>query len=616
MRSIPSMILACLFVCLLANSAFSATYYVRTDGGTADQCTGLADAAYPGSGTGQACAWSHPFWALSVEGAASWKLSGGDVLIIGPGEYQMGYGAPNTGWCETEYPWDCHLPPLPSGIDANNPTRIFGKGYDTGCANPPQLWGTQRANQIISLENTNYAQVGCLEITDHSKCVEFHSDSAMTCERDSWPYGDWAVKGIQATDSANVYLFDLNIHGMGYGGIKAGRLTDWTVDRVRLAANGWVGWDGDVYGDDNNTGTLTFRNWTVEWNGCGETYPGEQPTGCWSQTAGGYGDGVGTGATGGHWIIEDSIFRYNTSDGLDLLYTRVGDSQIDIRRSQAYGNAGNQFKTNGNVSIENSLTVSECSFHQGKSFTYNVDACRAGGSAVSLTLRKGNKVSVINTTVAGEGDCLLTGECETTDGACDGSEQVIIQNSIFKGYPEYNATDDQACYAWFGDGADYFDFQMDYNLVYDAKISQQTLSAHDLSADPLFVNGALASFDGRLTASSPAIDAGLAVGSLNGLVPGHDINQTTRPNGNGVDLGCYEYVAATTSELVVGKNPGKETTSVAANAQVALWINTTNSRGDAPALEMLAFALTVKGAPSPHLSADFLGLGSLVRGRL
>ena len=33
------------------------TYYVRSDGGSTDQCNGLADAAYPGSGTNQPCAW-------------------------------------------------------------------------------------------------------------------------------------------------------------------------------------------------------------------------------------------------------------------------------------------------------------------------------------------------------------------------------------------------------------------------------------------------------------------------------------------------------------------------------------------------------------------------------
>lgn len=33
--------------------AAGATYYVRPDGGNAEQCTGLADAPCPGSGSGQ-----------------------------------------------------------------------------------------------------------------------------------------------------------------------------------------------------------------------------------------------------------------------------------------------------------------------------------------------------------------------------------------------------------------------------------------------------------------------------------------------------------------------------------------------------------------------------------
>ena len=39
-----------------SQAAQGATYYVRTDGGSADECTGQTDAAYPGSGTSQPCA--------------------------------------------------------------------------------------------------------------------------------------------------------------------------------------------------------------------------------------------------------------------------------------------------------------------------------------------------------------------------------------------------------------------------------------------------------------------------------------------------------------------------------------------------------------------------------
>lgn len=166
-----------------------------------------------------------------------------------------------------------------------------------------------------------------------------------------------------ASDSRNVLLQDLDIHGLAHTGVHAARIADWTVRNVRIAGNGWCGWDGDM-GDaeSSNSGTLTFQRWVVEWNGCAETYPGGEPDHCWDQTHGGYGDGVGTNVTGGHWIIEDSIFRHNASDGLDLLYVRENPSMIEIRRTRAHGNAGNPVKTAGPTTVENSLIVGDCGF--------------------------------------------------------------------------------------------------------------------------------------------------------------------------------------------------------------------------------------------------------------
>jgi hypothetical protein len=514
------------------------TYYVRTDGGTNTQCTGTVDAPYPGTGTQQPCAWSHPFWALDNSG--NWKIQGGDTIIIGPGSYMMGYGAPNTsGWCDASYPYECILPPLPSGPDSNHPTRILGRGWDSGCPNPPELWGTQRPWQILDLTGSSNVYIGCLEITDHSGCVEFHSNPAVECERDSYPFGHWASSGILASDSSNVTLKHLNIHGLASHGIVAGRISNWTVEDVRLAGNGWVGWEGDLPdGSDSNSGTLHFKEWVVEWNGCGETYPGEQPHNCWAQTADGYGDGVGTGTTGGHWIIEDSIFRYNTSDGLDLLYVREPGSQIEVKRTMAYDNAGDQIKVNGDTAIENCFVKSNCSFFNGKSFTWNVDDCRAGGSALALSLRKGNTISVINSTIAGEGDCLCIVECD--DSSCNGSETVFVQNNIFRGYPDFTSPGDTTCYFWF-DRDDFYKTRMDYNVIYKAKMGDNAYAAHDLNQNPLVVNDTLDSFDAHLQASSPAIDSGLAVGSLDGLVPSDDLEGHSRPGGGGVDRGAYEY---------------------------------------------------------------------------
>ncbi len=528
------------FLLVLWNSPCPAatTYYVRTDGGTADQCTGLFDAPYSGSGTDQACAWSHPFWALNTEGA--WKIIGGDAILIHPGSYRMGLGAPNTGWCSAWSAYDCHLPPLPSGPDAAQPTRILGAGWDQGCADPPEWWGAERPWQILSLNGTSNAVIGCLEITDHSECVESHSDPSVACERDTPPFGDWAAGGIYAVNSSNITLSHLNIHGLAHYGVHGGVLSNWTVENVRIAGNGWVGWDGDtdsVAEGSACAGDMIFRHFTVEWNGCGERYPEETPHGCWAQTAGGYGDGMGLGATGANWFIEDSLFRYNTSDGLDMLYVRLSPSNIRIQRTQSYGNAGDQIKVNGPTQIENSLMVSNCAFFHGKSFTWNVDNCRAGGSALALGLRRGNQVSVINSTIAGQGDCLCLVECGSGD--CDGSETLIMQNNVFIGYPEFLSPSDRACYIWF-EPAVFGTVNTDYNVVFNAKLGNVALAAHDLNQDPLVVDGTLEAFDGRLQAESPARDSGLATGSLGGLVPDHDLENRTRPQGAGVDRGAYE----------------------------------------------------------------------------
>lgn len=133
---------------LLSATAEASTYYVRTDGGPPDRCTGRADAAAPASGSGLACAWDHPFRALPPGGPA--RIAGGDTLQIGPGSYMVGFGAPgadtNTAVCSQDGTWECTLGRLPSGPDASHPTRLIGAGASAGCSNPPELWGTERAN--------------------------------------------------------------------------------------------------------------------------------------------------------------------------------------------------------------------------------------------------------------------------------------------------------------------------------------------------------------------------------------------------------------------------------------------------------------------------------------
>jgi hypothetical protein len=506
----------------------SATYFVRPDGGSSEQCSGLFDAPYPGSGTGKPCAWDHPFRALPPGGAP--RIVGGDTVIIAAGSYEMGIGAPGAEACSSDYPWDCVMPAVPSGPDTAHPTRMLGVGWESGCAHPPELWGSERASHVVDLTDTNFAEIACLEITDHAACVEFHS-GAIPCPRDAYPFGSWAVRGIFAADSSSVHLTHLNIHGLASTGIQAGRLADWTVEDVRIAGNGWVGWDGDIDGNDSDSGAMVFRRLTVEWNGCGETYPGGEPIGCWAQSAGGYGDGLGTGATGGDWVFEDSAFLHNTSDGLDLLYARSG-STITIRRTHAEGNAGNQIKTNGPAQIENSLVVGNCGYFAGKIFTYDVDDCRALGNTLSITLRTGDRVTLTNDTVSGEGDCLVLAGC---DGNCDGSESLQMRNNLFIGHTDFLQPFESTCLMYeetFPQGDAVFD--ADYSLI-DGVKDDACPGMHALcGVAPGVVNASLGSFDGHLRADSPAIDAGTVLGAPSDDLEGH--LRDGKP-----DIGAYEY---------------------------------------------------------------------------
>jgi hypothetical protein len=323
----------------------------------------------------------------------------------------------------------------------------------------------------------------------------------------------------------------------------AGRLKDWTLDRVKIIGNGLGGWEGDLDGDfSGNSGTIHFRHLQVEWNGCGETFPGLQPTGCWGQTSGGYGDGMATAVTAGHWIIEDSIIRHNTQDGIDLLYVRLPGSQIEIRRTLVEGNAGNQIKTTGPVTIDNSIVVGNCRFFQDKPYTSNWDDdCRAGGDAVATILRPGDQASLTHNTITGEGTCLMISGCALNQ-VCNGSEIVRLRNNIFQGRsPE---SGDPTCFAWYndesGDTLPASPYDTDYSIIHGTRFGNVTptcTGAHNsCNLAPGLVNTSINTFDAHPTAGSPAIDAASGL-----FTTAYDFGGAGRPFGSAPDIGAYEY---------------------------------------------------------------------------
>jgi hypothetical protein len=521
-RSIRALLAgAFLIVAALATSQAvdAATYYVRTNGGDATQCNGRSDTAYPGSGSNQNCAWKHPFVALPPGKTA--RIAGGDTLIIGGGNYMMGIGAPDSDRCNMSWSYDCHLPPIPSGPSATQPTRIHGQGYNAGCSAAPQLWGTERAYTVLNLRGSSNVELACLEITDRHACIRGHG-AGNACPST----GTWARAGLIAQDSANVKLTDINIHGMADKGIHAGRLRDWTMTRLTLRANGWVGWDGDIgSGNSSNSGNIVFRQSEIAWNGCAEKYPSTEIHACWGQQAGGYGDGLGTHQTGGHWLFEDTLVHHNTSDGIDLLYMADGGS-VTMRRVWAEGNAGNQLKTKGNSRIENSVVVGNCAYFSGKFNMLAGDNCRALGNALSVSLFANSTIDLVNNTISSQGDCLVL------SGGGSSNARLNIINNVLIGEVEWRNPSDRAC-AHYSDGGQEV-VSWDRNHISGVK-NNFCPSGSLCGTSPKLASTAYSGFNPTPLAGSPLIDA-----ANRSTATSSDYYNFARTAGAGPDIGAVE----------------------------------------------------------------------------
>ena len=555
----------------------AATYYVRADGGTAEQCTGLVDAAYPGKGSNEACAWVSPMIALppppGYGQTAVPRMHGGDTLMIASGSYMIGYGSLGASACNTGATYACTMAPVPSGPSANQPTRILG----ADCKRPPQLWGTERASSVLSLAGSSNVEVGCLEITDHSSCIENHCQMAGTCKgeidrcpRESYPYGTWAENGLVASDSKSVYLHDLNIHGMANEGIRVGRLTDWTMERVRIVGNGFGGWDNDIRNgvptaDTSNHGNIVFKDSEIGFNGCGEHYPAGDIYGCWGQNEGGYGDGLGSGPTGGNWVFDNMYVHHNTQDGLDLLYAD-GTGSIVMNRVRSEGNAGNQLKMAGNATVTNSVVIGNCAYFSragniGVGDMLPSDSCRAGGDTIAAL--PGNDIGPAgtntnhvvtllfqNNTIVGEGNGLISltrGNAASTanfvSNVLEGSSNWQLTTA---GYPEL------AGGIYFYTTTGYTQPTMNYtdNLFWNIKNGQCPNGS--LCQDPQFTNADIYAFSALPMPTSPLLGRGTVASSTS-----NDFRTFPRPSTrNGVvsyDIGAIQYQGMADNEIFNGK---------------------------------------------------------------
>ncbi|HEX6612620.1 MAG TPA: choice-of-anchor Q domain-containing protein [Rhodanobacteraceae bacterium] len=525
------------------NVASATTYYVRTDGGTAAQCNGTADKAYPGSGTNLSCAWNHPFVALpptTSNHPMSPRIHGGDTLVIDPGSYEIGIGAKDAtklyGACTSTYPWDCEMPAIPSGT-ASNPTRIVGAGWNSGCTSQPELWGSNRVYHVLSLDRSSNVVVACLNLDDHSACIDGDSDTSVACNRTSLPYGPWSDLGIHAQDSSNVTLQDLRIHGFASTAIQAGRLSNWTVNNVKMIGNGRAGWNGDLGGSSgsSNSGNLNFSNVEIGWTGCTEQYPSTTIYACWGSTTGGYGDSFGSAKTGGNWTFNQVYIHDGTQDGLDLLYAD-GTGKITVLRSKFVGNAGNQVKLAGPSVIQNSVIVGNCAHFNGQYHMQSGDNCRAQGNALVVRVFPGDLASVSYNTITGQGDCLT----QADGNYGDSTSEVDMYNNVLLGQPKWNDGSVKSClFYWSSPPRGKVAIQN--NVIWNTRY-YTTNPTGNTYADPRLTSESLSSFNATPLSGSPAIDK-----ASTRITVKTDYAGNARPVGAGYDIGSYEYGSSPTS---------------------------------------------------------------------
>lgn len=504
---------------LLSSPAWATTYYVRDGGGaygtSSTTCNGLTNAVYT-TGSGPNCAVSHPAYIMGVTGAngtgGAQIWSGGDTLSIDgdsdttPGtqaQYMVGYGMPNTGSaCNVSFQYFCILDDIPAGSSSSARTKIIGTGN-----NKPQLWSVANAYQVISSPN-NHVLMQSIEITDHYACA--YQDPVQGCPTLT---GNTQFDGMTlAGDDVN--LTDIYIHGLSRWGINGGAFGSATFTRVYVIGNGNSGIQIGSGGTQAVTGTLTFNQPIIEWNGCVEAYPLtggiDNPANysqCFGQDSGvefANGDGLAFGATGseaaGSWtLIGPGSISFNTQDGLDTLHgNSSGTGQIDKMKFE--GNAGQQIKANfQNTYLTNSLVIGDCGWWytsaQAGSGQMTPDvgdnhgSCRANGDSILFNTPANANINIYNNTIFSNGSVVLL-----QNGTCDSSVTLNVKNNIIQGgfdwYDDttWNGGGSNKLVAYFfdggtdgsGSGCTGLVWHEDYNIVTGTKSSNSGCTgAHD-----------------------------------------------------------------------------------------------------------------------------------------
>lgn len=123
----------------------------------------------------------------------------------------------------------------------------------------------------------------------------------------------------------------------------------------------------------------------------------------------------------------------------------------------------------------------------------------------------------------------------------------------------------------------------------------------NINSDPLFVGGG----DYHLTSSSPCIDSGTSTNA-----PATDIAGTPRPQGQGYDMGAYEYVGIPVPDIKANSQDGSITVSSGTLVSITLSLDPDNLSGQN------ADWWVAESAPDGFFYYFDLSTGSMVQGLL
>jgi hypothetical protein len=528
------------------------TWYVRPDGGTpftsatatpAGQCDGKHDAAYPGSGVNQPCALGNIRYLWTDEATyyqEKWIIQGGDTVIVrqNPNGYNMGADAASGPYpvnCAGDI-GDCYMPTIPSGT-ATNHTRILGENYAncTSDSSKTLLHGTWYQYGVINVEDSQFVDVACFEVTDTAACAQNGNYTNHCANQNAGNNGI-----LESALTASVNYTDLFIHGLSGDGIRGATGAGVVGDRIHLRGlpDAGINMDDDPWqtGNISVAGGFTLNNSITEFTGCVEEYPvvhNYPYIECRDQNTGAYGDGFGTASATGDWSFDQDIWRYNFQDGLDLLHS--GLNSLTVTNSRSYGNDGQQFKIGSGmlVRFQNNITLHNCARigqlfgdEPASAIVPGVALCRAAGDGFAIAFDGQGSDIFQNNTYVGYGATSYDMMCSGGWDACPATKSVF-ENNVNLGITNTNYN--------IGEGPGlFYDEQVmppnsgwavrDHNLYYGFRNGGcPSLLAGEICADPKFVDEppltissetVLDNFNFNLSSSSPAIGKGVTIPGL------------------------------------------------------------------------------------------------------